>query len=241
MYLVPGRNPVLELLRSTVKCGEVWIEESAGKDEKISEIEKLARQLKVPVNHVARKDLVKLLPSTDITHQGVVASAKSFSPTLNLKELSQQPLTNQVYIYIREALYEHNAAAIIRSCECLGASGAVLSPQIKITPNFARIAMGANFHLPVAQESLFNVMKIFRKNGYQIASIEINGSKLLHQVNFSLPTLLIVGGEDHSISPEVAEKSDVVARIAQFGQVNSLNMSVAASLALYERIRQIEN
>lgn len=239
MYLTPGRNPVVELLRSSIDCQEIWLEKGANPDEKITEIVNTARARKIPVNHVERKQLVKLLNDPEAVHQGVVAKAHSFAPNLDLKRIGSEKLGNQLYIYIREALYEHNAAAITRSAECLGVSGVIFPPQIKITPNFARIAMGANFHIPVAKESLFNVMKIFRKGGFQIVSIEINGTKQLDEVNFNLPSLLIVGGEDHSISKEIAEKSDVVAQINQFGKVNSLNMSVAASLAMYERVRQL--
>lgn len=238
MYLTPGRNPVNELLESQIKCHEVMLEEGVRGDQKIQQILARAKQKHVPVSYVGTKKLSALLPP-DTPHQGVIATAERFSPELSLKDLAQERLDNQLYIYVREALYEHNAAAIIRSAECLGISGVIFPPKMNITPNMTRVAMGANFHIKTTQESLFNTIRVFRTNAYQIVGIEISGAKLLSEIDFRIPSLLIVGGEDRSLGPEVVSQLDHVACIHQSGKVNSLNMSVAASIAMYQRTLQL--
>jgi 23S rRNA (guanosine2251-2'-O)-methyltransferase len=238
MYLTPGRNPVVELLRSNIRCAEILIEDGIKEDEKIHEILTIASSEKVKVTKLGNKKLSSLLPK-DTPHQGVIAYAEKFSPELNLKHLDKQPLQHQLYVYIREAVYEHNCGAIIRTAECLGVDGVIIPPQLNITPNLTRVAMGSNFHLPITKESLFNTIKTFKKNGYQTMALEINGDVELDFADFSLPTLLIIGGEDRSITPEIVKHIDQLVVIRQYGKVNSLNMSVAAGLAMYERSTQL--
>jgi 23S rRNA (guanosine2251-2'-O)-methyltransferase len=116
--------------------------------------------------------------------------------------------------------------------------GVIIPPKMSITPVVVRISMGAIFHIPFYSYSLFPAIKEFKNEGFLIAGIEINGEKTIYDTNLSDNVLLIVGGEDKSISPEVAQKCDVVMNIPQYGHVNSLNMSVAAGLAIFEYARQ---
>ena len=238
MYLTAGRNPTIELLRSSVECKSIYLEQGINKDPKIKEIEHLAQRRDVNVTFLKTRE-IRRKAGKGIVHQGVLAEAESFSPTLNLNKLQAERLGNQMYVHIREALYEHNAAAIIRTAECLGVSGVILPPKLRITPNLSRVAMGANFHIPIAKESLFNTIKLFKQAGYQTMAIEISGNKQISEIDYSIPTLFIVGGEDRSISEAIIEDTDHLAVIKQFGRVNSLNMSVAASLVMYERGRQL--
>jgi len=232
MY-VPGRNPLVEAVRSKTRINRIYIQEAINQDSKLEEILNYAREKKIDVVEVGRKKLETL--SMGEPHQGIVGDLEIKPSNLTDKGIAANP---GLYVYIREAQYEHNLGAIIRTAEAAGAKGVIIPPKMEVTPVVVRISMGAIFHIPVYSYSLFPAIKLFKKEGFLIAGIEINGEQSIYEANLAGAVLLIVGGEDKSISQEVANKCDTVMNIPQFGHVNSLNMSVAAGLAIFEYVRQ---
>jgi 23S rRNA (guanosine2251-2'-O)-methyltransferase len=98
--------------------------------------------------------------------------------------------------------------------------------------------MGAFFHIPVYQGSLFPTIKLFHQFGMQVVGIERNENGTIYDSKLMNDCLLIIGGEDKPLSDEVQVKCDQVVGIPQFGKVNSLNMSVAAGIVIFEHVRQ---
>lgn len=232
---VPGRNPTIEALRSEFKVKQILLEENINQDEKISEILRLCAQKHVDIKSVGRKQLQRHAGTEP--HQGVVADVDFYLQNLNRDVLQSKP---GFYLYIREAQYEQNVGAIIRTAECAGIAGVILPPKMEVTGTVARISMGALFHVPTYYGSLFPTIKIFHDLSAEVMAMEINGESNIYETAMPNDVLMIVGGEDRSISPEIAKQCDTIVKIPQFGQVNSLNMSVAAALCMYEYVRQVK-
>lgn len=230
---IPGRNPTIEALRSDKTVHRVVLEDGINSDAKISDILEMASSQGIKVEYSPRKKLARLAENDH--HQGVIAEVDLETTPFNKDVLESNP---GFYIYIREAQYDHNLGAIIRTAEAAGIAGVILPPKQELTPTIVRISMGAALHIPIYQGSLFPTIKLFTKAGMQTTGIEINGAKNIYESDISGDGLLIVGGEDKSLSEEVVNKLDQVIFIPQAGKVNSLNMSVAAAIALYEHIRQ---
>lgn len=230
---VPGRNPTIEALRAKTQIKHILLQEEIAVDPKIAEIIELGKQQGVDMRYVPRKQLDRLAGNEP--HQGVIAEVDFIIQKLTSEVLRQKP---GLYIYIREAQYEHNVGAIIRTAEAAGVKGFILPPKQEVTDVVARISTGAIFHVPVFQASLFPALRLFKDEAYTSYALEINGKTGLYETAFNDNALIVVGGEDKSISSEVADHCDELLNIPQFGKVNSLNMSVAAALVIYEYVRQ---
>lgn len=239
MIIVPGRNQVIELLRSKIECEHVYVDEQAGKDSKIEQVINLSKNKGTKISFVNRKFLQN--KAKDLNHQGVVAMAANFAPSLSFDDI-EASLSNKktpFYIYLPETNHDHNAGAIIRTAECLGVDGIIMSTKLEQSSTLVRMSTGANFHIPVMRLSVFNAIKQFKDLGFNIVAIEINGNKMTYEYDFNQPTLCIIGSEDKGVTPQIQEKVDTVLQIPQSGYVNSLNMSVATGIIMYERIRQL--
>ncbi|MBL8015203.1 MAG: RNA methyltransferase [Candidatus Doudnabacteria bacterium] len=231
--LVPGRNPVLEALRSQHRVSEIFLEYDIRVDPKIAEIMDIAKQKNIRIINQNASQLAKI--AGEEPHQGVIAKVNLEAEKFSDKILHDRP---GLYVYVREAQYEHNLGAIIRTAEVAGVAGVIVAPNQDLTGVVARISMGAIFHIPIYSGSLFPTIKIFRHDDLPVFALEINGTVTLFESDLGKDGLLIIGGEDRSISQEIALQCTQLIKIPQFGKVNSLNMSVAAALAMYEHVRK---
>ncbi len=227
-----GRNTVLEALKSDFEIKEIYFQEHINNDEKISQMMKLIRKKDIKTKFTSLKELRKITKTDE--HQGVVAIVQFHD--WKLREILNRDDVNS-FVYISEATYEHNIGAIIRTAECAGLSGVIIPNNINITATVAKISTGALFHIPIIQASIFQVIKELKKNGFNIVGIERNGTNFT-EVTLPKNNLFIIGGEDKSLSDQVRSESDVIIEIPQFGKVNSLNMSVATGVILFEYVRQ---
>lgn len=236
-----GRNPVLESLRSgRNQLREIYLRDKVKKDEKIYEIVRLAKKHKIKLRFVQQDFLNKI--SDTGKHQGVIA-VRAALPTLSLKEFMEQAeIENRelFLVYIRESFNEFNIGSIIRTAECTGAHAVVLTPKTKVTPQVIRAAMGASEHINIIHESLFNAIKLCKDHSVKVIGIEVAGEKYYYEADLTGSAMFIIGGEDRSLSEPIMEKCDEVVFIPLKGQVNSLNMGVAAGVVMYEKVRQEE-
>ncbi len=236
---IEGRNPVIEALQSNYLVEKLFIERELPQNDKIEKIKNLALQKHLKINYLERHKLNKL--SKTNSHQGVILIAKNLV-TPSLENLLSTPTESIRLIFIRESFHEHNIGAIIRTAECLGFDGVILPPKISITPNLIRASMGAISHIQVFNYSLFPIIKKLKSEGFQIVGIERHPkASLLMDINFEPKVLLIIGGEDKSLSDSILGECDIIAQIPMSGKINSLNMSVAAAIVMYELSRQIGN
>lgn len=233
---IEGRNPVLESLRANPEnVMELFIRDRVNKDDKMYEIVKLAKKHKIKMRFV-KLDFLERVSDTG-KHQGVIA-VRSALPVLSFRKIVEEGDDNMMLIYIRESFNEFNIGSIIRTAECTGASAVVLSPKTKITPQVIRASMGASENVPIVHEGLFTAIKECKDAGVKVVGIEVSGEKFYHEADLTGRVMFIIGGEDRSLSDAIMNKCDEVVKIPLEGQINSLNMSVATGVVMYEKLRQ---
>lgn len=240
MY-IEGRNAVLESLRSDRVFKKLYVEKDIFRDEKVKQILSKATNRKVITRFVSKKELEQI--SYTGNHQGIIAHVED-KLTYDMGSYIDYLFDNKIdpfFVYIRESLYEQNLGAIIRSAECVGANAVVTQPKVMLTAETVRASAGATEHVNIMKESLFNAIKICQKNAIKVIGIEVSGDKFYYQEDLTGPAMFIIGGEDRPLSMEITKKCDIIVKIPMFGKVNSLNMSVAASIVLYDKVRQESN
>lgn len=237
MY-IEGRNAILESLRSDREFKKLLVQDQLVKDPKVRRIISKAKNRSIHIKYVSRKELDHM--SVTGTHQGFIAIVED-KEEISLKSFidhSFQEKKHPFLIYIREALYEYNVGAIIRTAECAGADGVILPPKLRLSAEIIRASTGATEHIHIFNESLFNTIKLCQSSGITVAGIEVSGDKYYYDRDLTGSMLLIIGGEDRSLSMEIQKKCDIIVKIPLKGRINSLNMSVAASIVIYDKVRQ---
>ncbi len=237
MY-IEGRNAILESLRSKREFKRLLVQDKINKDPKVRRIISKAKNRGIYIKYVPKKELDHM--SVTGTHQGFIGIVER-KESLSLNKFIDQSLDNgknPFLIYIREALYEYNVGAIIRTAECAGVDGVILPPKLKMSAEIIRASTGATEHINIFNESLFNSIKICKNAGIKTAGIEVSGDKYYYERDLTGSLLLIIGGEDRPLSMEIQKKCDIIVKIPLKGRINSLNMSVAASIVIYDKVRQ---
>lgn len=230
---IEGRNPVLESLRSQREVKKVFIQKNINIDEKIQSILNKAQEKHAKIEWITRQELDKM--SQTQSHQGIIAEVEH-NQNLSLDDIIDFSKTNRL-IFIRDANHMHNIGAIIRTAECAGYDAVILPPKIKMTGDIVRASMGATEHIPVINYSLFQLLKDIKKLNFNIYAIERSDKAVdYNKINYDDNFLLLIGGEDKSLTDEIFAKCDQTIKIPMFGKVNSLNMSVAAAIVIFKSI-----
>jgi 23S rRNA (guanosine2251-2'-O)-methyltransferase len=235
---IEGRNPVLESLRAGANINKIFMNEGSRHDSKVEEILSLAAKQGIEIKFKPKNFLNKMAQTK--IHQGVIAlrpeARQQTLPEL-LGALEAQK-KDPFMIFIRDAENEYNVGSIIRSAEVAGAHAVILPPKIRMSPQMVRASMGASEHVPVINGNLFQTIKYLKEQNLKVVGIEVSDGKYYYEADLKGPLLLIIGGEDRSLSTQVQEKCDEVVQIPMRGKVNSLNMSIAASIVIFEKLRQ---
>ncbi len=138
----------------------------------------------------------------------------------------------------------HNVGAILRSAECSGVDGVIITKHhsAPVNETVFKTSAGAAEHLKICQvNNLVHTIKQLKENGYWIIGSSLENSKPYSEVDYKLPVALIVGNEERGIRKLTAENCDILVRIPMKGKIQSLNVSVAAGILLFEILRQRSN
>lgn len=134
-----------------------------------------------------------------------------------------------------------NFGAIARTCECAGVD-AIVIPQhgsVSVGADAIKTSAGALHRIPVCREtSTISAVKYLKDSGYSIVAVSEKADINYTTADFTTPTALVLGAEDIGISPEVLRLCDTFVSIPMFGHIESLNVSVAAGILIYEVVRQ---
>jgi 23S rRNA (guanosine2251-2'-O)-methyltransferase len=238
MIQLEGRNPVLEALRQDLVTS-IKLEYGHDDDPKIKQIIDLARKKRIKIEMVNRKKIQKL--STTGQHQGVLAYAQTnigWSLSKVLKETRKE-----VCIVVLDQVQDpHNLGAIIRTGEGAGVDGVVIPKKstADLSNTVHRVSMGGSLYVPVWQTNLYPAIKQMQDEGLRVIGVDASGLKPYYEEKLSGAVAIVVGGEDRGINPTLLGKCDSVVNIPMRGKLDSLNVSVATAIVLYERVRQQE-
>ena len=243
--LMYGVAPVVEALRAGRRSVErITIAENAH-PARLSELFELARANRVTIERVPRERLERLTGET-VNHQGVVArvaAARYKDEDVLLDELSARIGTDDPPLALALDGVEdpRNLGAIIRTAECAGAHGVFIPERraVGLSATVAKTSAGALHHIAVARAA--NITRLadeLKRRGVWTIGASTDGDTLYTAWDWTQPCALFLGGEGKGLRRLVREHLDVLVRIPLHGQTESLNVSVAAAVILYEAVRQ---
>ena len=173
---------------------------------------------------------------------GIVSFQTDLGDDLLRKALDKKREEGQAFLLaVDQGDYADNLGMLLRSAEAAGVDGVLLSKGT-VDPFHRRVtrgSRGATFKLPLAIDvDLEHSISLAQELGYQVVTTSANVEVPHYQVDYTRPTLIIVGNEHYGIQPQLIEQSNMCVKIPMHGLINSLNISVAASILLFEAQRQ---
>ncbi len=231
-------NPLIEVLKSSPnRINKIFIQEGK-RQKKIDEIIQLAKAKQIPFLFVPRQRLGNL----DRNHQGAVAliSPKEFSSLGDLFVSDRIP-----FLLLLDGIKDpQNLGAIIRTAEGAGVDGIILPERrsVGLSETVSLVSAGALEYLKVARvKNLARAMDDLRDRGIWLVGAEGGQKELWDEFDYKLPVGLVLGSEGKGLRPLIRKKCDKILSIPLLGSMTSLNVSAAASIFLYEVVRQREN
>lgn len=190
-----------------------------------------------------RVPVEKLNKITRKNHQGVIAIVSSVTYH-SLDNLVPQLYEDGLmpFLVVLDGITDvRNFGAIARTCECAGADAVVipLHNSVSVSGDAMKTSAGALNYLPVCREkSIAGAVKFLKDNGYKIIAASEKADISYTKADYLCPVAIVMGAEDTGISEEVLKLCDTFVSIPQFGNIGSLNVSVAAGVMMYEVVRQ---
>ncbi len=239
MSLIIGRKPVLEALNSDEEVSQVFI--LFGQEGGIIEAIRVAAKKKgIKVNQVPFEKFRQITQSK--IAQGVAAS-KSEQKYYDLYEIISESKKSQYpLLLILDSIQDtHNVGAIFRSADCSGVDGIIITKNnsAPINETVVKTSAGASEHVKITLiNNLAQTIDELKQKGFWIVGSYLEGAKDYTKVDYKVPIAVIVGNEEKGIRKLTADKCDHLVRIPMKGKIQSLNVSVATGVMLFEILRQ---
>ncbi|MGI5877506.1 MAG: 23S rRNA (guanosine(2251)-2'-O)-methyltransferase RlmB [Christensenellales bacterium] len=239
VYQLEGKNPVWEALKAGQAIDKLIID-SALDDASIAGILGAARRMKVHIERAPRPKLDALARTG--FHQGLIAMlpAASYIPLDELLDQAFVTRPDPVFVLLDEMQDPHNVGAIIRSAECAGASGVILTERRSagLTATVARSSAGAVAHIPICRvTNLVAAIDAMKLRGVWVRGADMDAPPCYNE-RLTGPLALVIGNEAVGLRRLVRERCDSLIGIPMRGRTGSLNASVAAGVLLFEAVRQ---
>ncbi len=240
MRNIEGRNPVLEAIKAEVKIKKLLIQEGV-KGKPIDELINLATTAKIPVEKVSKADLNEIANST--AHQGIIAHAEEYryAEVDEIIEYAKSKGEAPLVVILDEIQDPHNLGSIIRTANVAGVHGVIIPKHrtSRITPVVSKSSAGAVEHTKLAMvTNLARTIDDLKEAGLWIVGTALGGEQIMYQVDLKGATGIVIGNEGQGMRRLIKEKCDFIVQIPMYGQINSLNASVAAGTIIYEAVRQ---
>ena len=237
---VIGRNPVLEALAAGLPVRRAFLMEGTEKDSRINEILRLAGEKGITLLQASRSELDRL--TVGAVHQGVAIQMPEYTYAHPTDVLHQALESDAGLVVACDSITDpRNLGAIIRSAAAFGASGVIVPERrsAHMTAAAWKTSAGAAARVPVALATNLNrVLREYAEAGFVVVGLAGEAETDIADVpGVDGPVLLVVGSEGEGLARLVRENCDVLASIPISSGVESLNASVAASIALYEIAR----
>ena len=237
---IEGRNAVLEAFRAGRSIDRLFVAEGQKEGAVQTVLREAAKHRETKVHTVSRDKLDAM--SETGKHQGVIAVAAAYEYAeigdmlAAAREKGEDP-----FLFILDGIEDpHNLGAIIRTANLSGAHGVIirLDRAAGLTATVARASAGALNYTPVAKvTNISQTIEKLKKEGLWFACADMNGTRM-YDLNLRGPLGLVIGNEGKGVSELVRKHCDMVASIPMFGDIDSLNASVAAGVLAWEVVRQ---
>lgn len=234
-----GIHAVLEAFDAGKDIDKIFLSKTLN-DETAKEISERARSLRVPVQRVPVQKIDRI---TRRNHQGVLAmmAAVTYYRVEDLVPQMFDEGENPFVVVLDGVTDVRNFGAVARTCECAGVSAIVIPDResVSVNADAVKTSAGALNYLPVCREhNLVSAVKLLRDSGFKIVGTSDKQQLPYTQADYTGPVAIVLGAEDKGISPEIMKLCDTHVLIPEFGHINSLNVSVAGGIMIYEVVRQ---
>lgn len=235
-----GRNALQEALRSGRTIDKVFIADG-DTDRSLQRLAAEAKDAGAVVVSVDRRKLDAM--SFTHAHQGVIAlaAAHAYFTVDDILEEAASRGEAPLIVICDELSDPHNLGAILRSAECAGAHGVIIPKRrsVGLTATVAKASAGAVEYMKVARVTNINTaIAELKDKGVWVFGTAAEGSIPMYKADLTVPTAIVIGNEGEGLSQLVRKNCDVMVSIPMKGKISSLNASAAASILLYEAVRQ---
>ncbi|MGI6553840.1 MAG: 23S rRNA (guanosine(2251)-2'-O)-methyltransferase RlmB [Bacillota bacterium] len=236
---IEGRQPVLEALKAGRKIKTVYIAEGT-KGTTLGEIKKKAEQRGIKIRYVPRQDLEKM--SVTGSEQGVIAlgEPKAYVEVDDILQAAASKGELPFVLALDQIQDPQNFGSIIRTAEAVGIHGIIIPKNraVAVTPSVVKVSAGAVEYVPIAQGNIAAALDFLKTQGCWVVGTEANTGVDCFEADLTGGIVLVIGSEGQGLRRLVKEKCDVMVKIPMLGSVNSLNAANAASVLMYEVLRQ---
>ncbi len=235
-----GRNALTEALRAGRTIDKVFIADG-DTDRALQRLAADAKEAGAVIVPVDRRKLDQM--SFTRSHQGVIAlaAAHNYFTIDDILEEAASRGENALIVICDELSDPHNLGAIMRSAECAGAHGVIIPKRrsVGLTATVAKASAGAVEYMKVARvTNINNAINELKEKGVWVFGTAAEGSVPMYRADLTGPAAIVIGNEGDGMSPLVRKNCDMLVHIPMKGRISSLNASAAASILLYEAVRQ---
>ena len=237
--IVYGLRPVMEALDSDLQVDKVFLQNNLS-GALVGELKAMLSAMHIPFQYVPVEKLNRL---TKNNHQGVVATISpiAYKLFMNLVPILEAKGRVPFIVMLDHVTDVRNLGAIARTAECAGVDAIVIPDHgsAQLNEDAIKSSSGALLRIPICREqNLKTTINLAKQYGMQVCAATEKGATDYLSVDFTVPTLLIMGSEDTGISNDLLRLCDVRAKLPICGEVQSLNVGVAAAVFMYEMLRQ---
>ena len=236
--IVFGIRPVIEAIEAGRQIEKVMIRKGA-EGQLLSELSEICRAQRI---HVQQVPVEKLNRTVRGNHQGVVAQISPIVYADVEDMLAEIPASQPALIVIFDGITDvRNFGGIARSAECAGAQGLIvpIKNSAPVNADAMKASAGALNNIPVCRVgSIRNTIKMLQSTGIRVVAASEKADRTLYDADMTGPTAIVMGSEEQGISKEVLKLCDMTVAIPQYGNIQSLNVSAAAAVMLFEAVRQ---
>lgn len=237
--MIYGTRAVIEAIKAGRQIEKILIQSGLG-NELVRELITVAKQHEVPFTYVPQEKLNRM---SSKNHQGVICmlSAITYASLNDIIDFAYSQGREPFILILDRVTDVRNFGAIARTAECAGVDCIVIGDKgnAPITSDAMKTSAGALSYLPVCREKdLKKTITFLHDNGIMVVACTEKASKNVYDIEFTQPVALIMGSEEDGISDTLLRDADELAKIPQKGKIESLNVSVAAGVVMYEVVRQ---
>lgn len=237
--LLAGRNPVAEALKNHQQIDKILLYKNAS-GEVIQQIRELAKQQNIPIQYVPNE---KLNSITNIQHQGIIAfkSAITYQSLQDVISFVNEEGLTPLFLILDSVTDVRNIGAIARTAVCCGAQ-AIIIPEKGVgalNEDAVKTSAGALEQINICRvNSLMKAVDELHLNGIKVFASEMTATTNLFDLDLNEPSAIIMGGEEKGVFPGLQKICDNVFKIPMASAFESLNVSVATGMILYEAMKQ---
>ena len=237
--IIVGRNPVVEALKQKLNIDKILLFKNASGDV-IGEIRNFAKEQNIPIQYVPNEKLNSL---TNVNHQGIIAyrSAIQYQDLQQVIDWINDRGETALFLMLDGITDVRNIGAIARSAVCYGAHALIIPDKGvgAFNEDAVKSSAGALEQLNVCRvNSLLKAVDDLHLNGIKIFTSEMKAKQNLYELNLKEPCCIVMGGEEKGVQQYVSKAADTHFKIPMQGEFDSLNVSVAAGIILYEAMKQ---